>query len=107
VEALARHPSFTLRNPNRVRALVGEFSANNPLRFHAADGRGYVFLADQVIALDALNPQIAGRLASAFNPWRRFDAQRQVRMRAELARIAARKGLSKDLHEIVTRALGS
>jgi aminopeptidase N len=105
VLALARHRDFTLRNPNRVRALVGEFSANNQLRFHSPDGRGYAFLADQVIALDALNPQVAARLASAFNPWRRFDAPRQEHMRGELGRIAARKGLSKDLHEIVARAL--
>jgi len=107
VLALAEHRDFNPKNPNRVRALVGEFSANNPLHFHSADGRGYAFLAGQVIALDALNPQVAARLASAFNPWRRFDEQRQQRIRRELERIAARKGLSKDLHEIVTRALGS
>jgi aminopeptidase N len=105
VLALAAHPAFTLRNPNRVRALVGEFSANNPLHFHAADGRGYVFLADQVLALDPLNPQVAARLASAFNPWRRYDPARQAKMRGELTRIATRRGLSKDVGEIVGRAL--
>jgi aminopeptidase N len=105
VLALAAHPAFTLRNPNRVRALVGEFSAANQLRFHSPDGRGYRFLADQVLALDALNPQVAARLTSAFNPWRRFDASRQGLMRAELERVASKPGLSKDVHEIASRAL--
>jgi aminopeptidase N len=105
VVALARHPAFTLRNPNRARALVGEFAAANQLRFHAADGRGYAFVADQVLALDPQNPQVAARFAAAFNSWRRFDAGRQARMREQLERVARARGLSKDVHEIVSRAL--
>jgi aminopeptidase N len=105
VFALAGHPAFTLRNPNRARSLVLEFAAGNQLRFHSGDGRGYAFLADQILALDPLNPQVAARFASAFNPWRRFDAGRQALMRAQLERVAARPGLSKDVHEIVERAL--
>ncbi len=106
VQELARHPDFTLKNPNRVRALVGTFCAGNQVRFHAADGAGYRFLADQVLALDALNPQVAARMVSAFNPWRRFDAGRQAAMRAELERIAGREGLSKNVYEVVSRCLG-
>jgi aminopeptidase N len=104
---LASHPAFTLRNPNRARALVLEFAAGNPLRFHAPDGRGYAFVADQILALDPLNPQVAARFASAFNAWRRFDAPRQALMRAQLERVSARRGLSKDVSEIVERALAA
>jgi aminopeptidase N len=107
VLGLARHPAFTLRNPNRARALVMEFAVGNQLHFHAADGRGYAFVADQILALDPLNPQVAARFASAFNPWRRFDAARQALMRAQLERMASRPGLSKDVHEIVERSLAN
>ncbi|HEM46516.1 MAG TPA: DUF3458 domain-containing protein, partial [Alphaproteobacteria bacterium] len=107
VLALAEHPDWSLRNPNRVRALVGTFCAGNQVRFHAADGGGYRFLADMVGRLDPLNPQVAARLAALFNPWRRFDAARQALMQAELEAVRARPGLSKDVYEIVTRALGT
>jgi aminopeptidase N len=106
VVALARHPDFTLGNPNRVRALVGAFTAGNQVRFHGADGRGYRFLADVVLQLDAPNPQVAARLVGGFNQWRRFDPGRGALMRAQLERIAERVGLSKDVYEIVSRALG-
>ncbi len=102
---LARHPDFTLENPNRVRALVGVFCAWNQVHFHRADGAGYRFLGDQVIALDALNPQVAARMVSALNPWRRFDAGRGALMQAELARILAQPTLSKDVGEIAGKAL--
>jgi len=107
VLALASHPDFTLRNPNRVRALLGAFAHANPARFHAEDGRPYAFVADKVLALDALNPQLAARMVSAFNSWRRYVAPLRERMRAELERIAAHPGLSKDTGEIVGRALGT
>jgi aminopeptidase N len=105
VQALAAHVDFTLRNPNRVRALVTTFATGNPWHFHARSGAGYAFAADHVMALDALNPQLAARLVGCFNPWRRYDAARQAQMKAQLERIAGREGLSKDVFEIVERAL--
>ena len=106
VEALLRHPGFTLRNPNKVRAVLGVFAMSNPTAFHAADGSGYRLLADQVIELDALNPQVAARIVGAFNPWTRHDAARRALMKAQLQRIASAPGLSGDVAEIVENALG-
>jgi aminopeptidase N len=105
VQGLMAHPAFTLKNPNRVRSLLGAFAQGNPARFHAADGAGYRFLADQVLALEALNPQIAARLLSPLSRWRRYDAARQKLMKGELARIAAKPGLSPDVFEIVSKSL--
>jgi aminopeptidase N len=105
VTALARHPDFTLANPNRLRALVGNFAMGNPVRFHAADGGPYTFLAEVVLELDRRNPQVAARLAASLAPWRRFAAAQQAAMRAQLERIAATQPISKDLFEIATRAL--
>jgi aminopeptidase N len=106
VVALADHPDFNLANPNRARSLVGAFAMGNPVRFHDASGRPYAFLADVVLELDRKNPQLAARLVAVFNPWRRFDATHQALMREQLERVAGRKPLSKDVFEIVTRALG-
>ncbi|MDX1381254.1 MAG: DUF3458 domain-containing protein, partial [Xanthomonadales bacterium] len=106
VRALTEHPAFSLTNPNKVRSLIGAFAMLNPTGFHAADGAGYRFHADQVIALNALNPQVAARMAAAFNAWTRYDRGRQQSMRVELARIAATDGLSPDVSEIVHNALG-
>ncbi len=103
---LTRHPDFTLKNPNRVRSLLAVFSQANPARFHGRDGRAYAFLADKVLEIDALNPQLAARLVSAFNQWKRYDVPRREAMCAQLARVAAHPGLSKDTGEIVARALG-
>ncbi len=105
VEALLRHAAFRLTNPNKVRALIGRFSMGNPIRFHSADGAGYRFLADRVLELDAINPQIAARLVSALSRWRRFDPARQALMRQELERIAAQAKLSRDVFEIVSKSL--
>ncbi|MCU0868418.1 MAG: aminopeptidase N [Burkholderiales bacterium] len=105
VQALLRHPDFDLRNPNRARSVIGVFCHGNPVRFHAADGAGYAFFADQVIQLDAINPQVASRLARAMDRWRRYDTGRQAHARAALERIRDRDGLSKDVTEVVTRAL--
>ncbi|HZN23775.1 MAG TPA: aminopeptidase N C-terminal domain-containing protein, partial [Burkholderiales bacterium] len=88
-----------------VYALIGGFSMANHVRFHAADGSGYDFVADQVIALDALNPQVAARIARAFDRWRKFDRARQAHARAALERIRASADLSKDVAEIVTKAV--
>ncbi len=104
VAELAAHPAFTLANPNRARSLIGAFGANQRA-FHRADGAGYRFLADQLIALDRLNPQTAAKLLPPLGRWRRFDAGRAALMRAELARIVAVPGLSRDLFEQASKSL--
>jgi len=104
VERLMHHEAFDIRNPNKVYALIRAFCANH-VRFHAADGSGYAFGADRVLELDALNPQIAARIARAFDRWKKFDAGRQAHARAALERIRAKAGLSKDVAEVVTKAL--
>jgi aminopeptidase N len=105
VRRLIAHPAFDLRNPNKVYALIRGFCANHA-RFHAADGSGYAFAADMVIEVDALNPQVAARVARAFDRWKKFDAGRRSRARAALERVRAARGLSRDTSEIVMRALG-
>ena len=105
VRKLMDHPAFSIQNPNKVRSLIGVFSMLNPTGFHTADGSGYTFHADRVIELDGLNPQIAARMASAFNRWKRYDESRKALMKAELQRIAAVDNLSGDVAEIVNNAL--
>ena len=105
VKALLDHPKFDLKTPNRVRAVIGAFASGNPVRFHAADGEGYSFLADQIIKLDEINPQIAARLVSPLTRWNRYDAPRQRMMRECLERILRRPGLSPDVTELVTKGL--
>ena len=104
VQELLGHPAFTLTNPNRVRGLVASFTSNQAC-FHAADGGGYAFLGDRVIEIDALNPQLASRLLQPLVRWGRFDAGRQARMRAQLERILARPGLSRDVFELASKGL--
>jgi len=104
VKALTGHPAFSIKNPNKVRALIGAFSAN-AVRFHDANGEGYAFLGDRVLQIDAMNPQIAARLAAAFTMWKRYDASRQALMKAQLERILSAPGLSKDVHEIAAKSL--
>jgi aminopeptidase N len=101
---LAQNPDFAITNPNRLRSVAGTFGANH-WAFHSADGRGYGFLADMIIAADKLNPQIAARLVPPFGRWRRFEPKRSAMMRAALERIAATPGLSKDVYEQVTKSL--
>jgi aminopeptidase N len=101
---LARHPDFVITNPNRLRALAGTFGANH-WAFHSADGRGYAFLADMILAADRLNPQVAARLVPPLGRWPRFEPKRAGMMRGELERIAASPGLSKDVYEQVTKSL--
>ncbi|MBX9632402.1 MAG: aminopeptidase N [Burkholderiales bacterium] len=105
VKQLLAHPDFDIKNPNRVRSVIGTFAQGNPVRFHAADGTGYALVAEQIVTLDALNPQVAARLARAFDRWRKFDAGRQVHAKTALTRIREHAGLSKDVTEVVTRAL--
>jgi aminopeptidase N len=104
VRTLLRHPAFSIRNPNKVRALVGAFAAGNPLRFHVADGAGYRFLVDRVLELDPLNPQIASRMLRTMARWRRYDPRRQVLMQEQLRRVLGEK-VSKDLYEIAAKSL--
>ncbi len=105
VKTLMTHPAFSMRNPNKVRSLVGAFAMVNPTGFHAASGAGYQFLADRVIELNASNPQVAARMVSAFNRWKRFDSHRQALMKQALERIAKQPALSPDVSEIVSNAL--
>ncbi|MCG6967238.1 MAG: aminopeptidase N [Chromatiaceae bacterium] len=104
VRRLMAHPAFSIRNPNKVRALIGSFANANPLRFHAADGGGYSFLGQQVLALDPFNPQIAARLLRALTRWRRYDEGRQEKMRSLLESVVAAK-VSKDVYEIASKSL--
>jgi aminopeptidase N len=106
VKALAKHPAFELKNPNRARALLHSFAMDNPLHFHAADGSGYQWVAEQVVELDRLNPQVASRLARAFDRWKKYDAGRQAHARTALESIRDAKGLSGNVAEVVGRALG-
>nr|WP_024308803.1 aminopeptidase N [Pseudomonas sp. P818] len=105
VHALMQHEAFTLKNPNKVRALIGAFANQNLINFHRADGAGYRFLADQVITLNALNPQIASRLLAPLTRWRKYGPARQVLMKAELERILASGELSSDVYEVVSKSL--
>ena len=105
VEALMAHPAFNLRNPNKVRALIGAFANQNLIGFHRGDGAGYRFLAERIIELNTLNPQIASRLCTPLTRWRKFDAARQALMREQLQRIMALEGLSPDVFEVVSKSL--
>ncbi|TDR82736.1 aminopeptidase N [Paludibacterium purpuratum] len=103
VQSALAHPAFSIKNPNKVYALLRTFG-RNMAHFHAADGSGYRFMADQVLAVDALNPSVASRLVAAFNRWKKVEPQRRALMKAELERLAAAK-LSKDVFEIVSKNL--
>jgi aminopeptidase N len=105
VRNLTAHPAFSLANPNRVRALIGAFAQGNATQFNRADGAGYEFVADTVLALDAKNPQISARLATAFRTWRMLESGRRTKAEAALTRVKAAPGLSRDLADIVERAL--
>jgi aminopeptidase N len=105
VQALLRHPAFSLANPNRVRALIGSFAQANQTQFNRADGRGYDFTADIVLTLDPRNPQVAARLMGAFKTWRALEATRRSAAELALRRVAAAAPLSRDVADIVRRAL--
>jgi aminopeptidase N len=104
VRNLMTHPAFNIKNPNRARSLIFSFCSANPAQFHAEDGSGYAFWAEQVIALDALNPQVAARLARALELWRRYTPALREKMRAALEQVAAQVK-SRDVREIVEKAL--
>jgi aminopeptidase N len=105
VQQLMVHPAFNIKNPNKVRALVGAFAGQNLINFHAADGSGYRFLADLVIQLNGFNPQIASRQLAPLTRWRKYDSARQALMKAELERIRASGNLSSDVYEVVSKSL--
>jgi aminopeptidase N len=105
VRTLTTHPAFTYKNPNKVRSLIATFCATNHCQFHADDGSAYAFLADQVLLLDSLNPQIASRMITPLTQWRRYDALRQQLMHRQLERIADQPKLSGDLREIVEKTM--
>ena len=105
VRALAEHPDFQPRNPNRLRALIGAFAEGNPAVFHRLDGQGYTLLSEHVIRLDRVNPQVAARLALPLSRWRRHVPRRRELMQEQLRRIFGRGDLSKDLFEVVSKSL--
>ena len=107
IKRLMEHSAFDLKNPNKVRAVVNTFANMNPVNFHAADGSGYAFLADQILAINDFNPLTAARLVPPLGRWRRFDDARQALMRAQLERLAGAKGLSPDVYELVMKSLAA
>ncbi|KQQ87804.1 aminopeptidase N [Massilia sp. Leaf139] len=107
VRGLMRHPAFNLRNPNRARSLIANFCAGNPVQFHAPDGSGYAFWAEQVITLDGLNPQVASRLARTMDRWRRYTPELQELMKRALQQVAGQQRLSNDVREVVGKALAN
>jgi aminopeptidase N len=104
VKELTSHPAFTLRNPNKVYALLGSFGANQ-VNFHKADGSGYSFMGEQIGALDPINPQVAARMVRNFERWKRFEPKRRALMRSVLEQTIANPGLSKESAEVVGKAL--
>ena len=107
VKSLMSHPLFNLQNPNKVRALIGVFSGQNPYAFHQPDGSGYAFVTEQVLALDKLNPQAASRLTRSLMRWRRYSMPCRQKMHEQLERIASHRGLSGDVYEIASKSLSS
>lgn len=107
IRGLRLHPAFTMKNPNRVRSLYGAFAMNNPVCFHAANGEGYAFLADAIIELNGINPQIAARLLTPLKDWKRYTINRQKIMKDQLQRIANAPKLSADVFEIVNKTLAA
>jgi len=105
VRALMKHPAFDMRNPNRVRALVGAFAGNH-LRFNSKDGAGYRLFGETVRALDSINPQVAARMAGAFENWRRYDESRQKLMKAELEAALKMPNVSANMFEVASKMLG-
>ena len=105
VRQLMKHPQFSLKNPNRARSVIFSYCSANPGAFHRADAAGYVFWADRVLELDALNPQVAARLSRALDRWRKLAEPYRTAAREAIARVAAKTDLSNDVREVVTRAL--
>ncbi len=105
VQTLLEHDAFSIRNPNRVRSLIGSFASGNPFYFHNNDGAGYRLVADQVLRLDEINPQVAARMLQSFSRWKRYDQTRRGLMQEHLNRILTHDGLSRDCYEIASKTL--
>ena len=105
VKALLEHDAFDVKNPNKVRSVIGAFCNSNAINFHVENGAGYQFLADQIVALDKMNPQIASRLLTPLTRWRKYSSTRQASMKSALERILATADLSKDVFEVVSKSL--
>lgn len=105
VKELLHHPAFNYKNPNKVRAVIGSFAHYNYTHFHAKDGSGYEFLADQVLHVGKINPQVAARILEPLTHWQKFDAQRQTLMKEQLQKIVKSPQLSKDVFEIASKSL--
>ncbi len=105
IQKLGQHPAFDLKNPNRLRSLIGSFSRGNPVCYHAKNGEGYQFLADHVIQLNSINPQVASRMLTTLTQWQRFDVSRQQLMKIQLERIVNTKDISKDVYELASKSL--
>jgi len=105
VRNLMGHHAFDAKNPNKIRALISAFSRLNQLRFHAEDGSGYEFITEQVLRLDPLNPQIAARLVSVFNNWKKFTETHKTKINYQLQKIVKTPKLSGDVFEIVSKTL--
>ena len=105
VKGLLHHPSFSMKNPNKVRSLIGAFCSGNHVRFHDSSGSGYRFLTDQLIAIDPANAQIAARMVGPFINWRKYDTARQALIREQLERLAVLENLSDDLYEIIKKSM--
>ncbi len=105
MKALTRHPAFSFGNPNRVRALIHSFALANQKEFNRADGAGYDFIVETVLALDPKNPQLAARLLSSLKSWRVLESGRRAKAQAALQRVAQAPSLSPDVGDIVRRAL--
>jgi len=104
VKTLMAHESFDIKNPNKIRSLIGAFCNQNHTGFHDLDGEGYEFLADRILQIDQLNPQIAARLLTPLTRWKKFSAERQALMQAQLQRIKSSSELSKDVFEVVEKS---
>lgn len=107
VRQLLQHPDFHLRNPNRARSVISTYCHANPGAFHRADAAGYVFWSERVIEINAINPQVAARLARALDRWQNLAEPYRSAAREAIARVAAHDALSKDVREVVTRALAN
>ena len=105
INKLLKHEAFDVKNPNKVRSVIGAFAGQSLINFHAVDGSGYQLLADQIILLNALNPQIASRLVAPLSKWRRYVDHQGQQMKKQLQRIMAQEDLSKDVYEVVSKSL--
>ena len=105
VEALMQHPAFDMKNPNKLRSLLGGFCGQNAINFHMADGSGYRFLGDRILELNKQNPQVASRMLTPLTRWKKYDEARQQLMKAQLQRILDSGELSKDVYEVVSKSL--